>query len=172
MRRLLQQVRGDSVVIGYVLLIVLAVGMAAAVYSYLKFYVPKDQPQCPDGVSLIVKNASCSSGEGKFDITLVNRGLFTVHGAYIKVGDKGKVYKTTINCPNSSNLGFGSCSLYFNDGLNFDPLEPNEIWSKSFSHNLSSGEKDIEIEPIVFVGNNNTRVLCEKAIITRSIECT
>ena len=164
--------RGDSTVVGYVLLIVLAVGMAAAVYSYLKFYVPKDQPKCPDDVSLIIQNISCSASEGKFYITLTNKGLFTVQGAYIKVGESNKVYKTTINCPNPNNLAFANCSLYFNDGLSFIPLNPGEFWSKTFSYNLGQGQRDVEVEPIVFVGNNNTRVLCENSVIARTVECT
>ena len=41
-------------VIGYVLLISMAVAMSIIVYQWLSTYVPKDTPKCPDDTSLTI----------------------------------------------------------------------------------------------------------------------
>lgn len=172
--RLMKQ--GDSSVLGYVLLIVLAVGMAAAVYAYLKFYVPKDQPQCPEGVSLAISNVSCASGS--LTITLVNTGLFSLNGSYIKVGNKSRTFKTTVNCP-GQNPWPPECQLYFNDGppsYLTRALKPGERWTRSFSY-VETGLQEIEVEPLVVVPGvtaaaNRSRVLCKNAVVVRDVACS
>ncbi len=167
-----QAKRGQSEILAYVLLIVLAIGMSAAVYAFLKFYVPKDQAKCPEGTSLIVEDVSCNQATGSFAISLRNKGLFNIDGAYIKVGDVGRTYKTIINCPNENSIE--TCQLYFNIGSPsyiLQALKPGENWTRTFAYNLGTGEKDIEIQPIVVV-SNKSRVVCENNIVTRSVTCT
>ncbi len=161
--------RGVSVIVGYVLLIVLAVGMAAGVYSFLKFYVPKNQPQCPDGTSLIVQNISCTGSV--FKISLTNRGLFTIDGAFIKVGEVERTYKVLINCPNPAMTSLDECSIYFNNGNYLTPLKAGESWSKSFPYAQGIGMREVEVEPLIVV-SNETHALCEKAVVVRNVECT
>jgi hypothetical protein len=162
--------KGVSDVIGYVLLIALALGISGAVYSFLKFYVPKDVPQCPSDVNLIISNISCSAG--KISITLSNRGLFSVDGAYLKIGAAGEQAKDTLNCPSAS---ASSCKLYF---AQYDPkvysggLKPGERWSSDYSYALL-GDKELEIEPLVFVGGSNyTQAICTNSIVTQTVTCT
>ena len=71
-----QAKRGESTILGYVLLIVLAIGMAGAVYAYLKLYVPKEVPRCPEDVKLSIEEVSCEGGW--LSVTIGNRGLFNV----------------------------------------------------------------------------------------------
>ena len=53
--------KGVSVIIGYVLLIAFAILISAGVYAWLKTYVPREPLNCPDGVSIFVKEAGFNS---------------------------------------------------------------------------------------------------------------
>lgn len=169
--------RGESAVLGYVLLVVLAIGMAAAVYAFLKFQVPKDQPQCPEGVSLAVTEVNCSGGQ--FKITLQNKGLFSINGSYIKVGEKGRVYKEIVNCPGPQQHA-PACQVFFNTGPPSylpNPLVPGESWYANFSYTSGTGEREVEIEPLMVIDRgvqivNRSRVLCPDSIITTTVVCT
>jgi len=171
MRDLLQKDRkGVSVIIGYVLLIALALGISGAVYAFLKFYVPKEIPECPSDVSLIVSNVTCTGG--RLGVTLSNRGLFSLDGVYIKIGVAGEQAKTTINCLSTSS---SSCKLYF---AQYDPraysggLKPGERWSADYVYN-ETGPMELEIEPMMFVGGSNyTQAICTNAIVTQTVSCT
>lgn len=178
MNRMLQRVKkGESAVLGYALLVVLAIGMAAAVYSFLKFQVPKNQPQCPEGVSLAVTEANCS--EKEFRIILQNKGLFSINGSYIKIGEKGRVYKDIINCPGPQQHP-PACQILFNTGRPSylpEPLAPGESWYANFSYTLGPGEKEVEIEPLMVIGKgvqavNRSRILCPDSVITTTVRCT
>lgn len=178
MKPLLQRIkRGDSTVLGYVLLIVFAIGMAAAVFSYLKFFLPKEQPQCPEGVSLAISNMSCSGTQ--FSITLQNKGLFSVNGTYVKIGEKGRVFKQLINCPGPQQHA-PYCQLYFNmPNSPYLPqvLRPGEKWSGSFNYTQGTGEREVEVEPFLIINQglqevNRSRILCSNAVITSTVRCT
>ncbi len=177
MKPLLRRIkRGDSTVLGYVLLVVFAIGMAAAVFSYLKFFLPKEQPQCPEGVSIAISNMSCSGT--RFSITLQNKGLFSLNGTYIKIGDKDRVYKQLINCPGPQQHA-PYCQLYFNNPSSNLPqvLRPGDKWSSSFNYTLGVGEKEVEVEPFLIINQrlqevNRSRILCSNAVITSTVSCT
>ena len=82
--------RGVSLMIGYVLLVVIAIGLSVAVFAYLKLYLPKDEPKCYDDVILSIDDLICVGGEGgNISVTLTNRGLFNINGAFIRVGEVG-----------------------------------------------------------------------------------
>ena len=161
--------RGDSIIIGYVILIALAIGMASAVYVYLKSYLPHDQPKCPEGVSLIIREVHCN--EEDFNITLTNKGVFSIDGAFVKIGEKGRVYKELLNCPDESNVE--SCEIYFRGaGFNIKSLKPGDSWFYSTDeYTGGAGEREVEIEPIVLV-TNASRMLCGNAIVTQIVTCS
>jgi hypothetical protein len=75
--------KGLSVVIGYVLLITMAVVMAGVVYVWMKSYVPKDSLECPDGTSLNVPSYFYNCTSKVLNITLKNNGRFDVAGYLI-----------------------------------------------------------------------------------------
>jgi hypothetical protein len=170
-RLLAQDKRGESTILGYVLLIVLAIGLAGAVFGYLKLYVPKEVPQCPTDVKLSIEDTTCSGQT--LTVTIANRGLFNVQGAYVRAGDEGAAHKTLVNCPDSSRPLPPDCTLYFNHGpptYILDSLKPGERNTQSYTYN-ETGSRQIEIEPI-YVVNNGTRALCTNAIVTKEITCT
>ncbi len=111
---------GVSVMIGYVLLIGMAVVMGGVLYYWMKSYVPQDPLECQDGTSLIVKNYSCIGNQ--LNLTLYNNGRFNLGGYYIYTSNNSNQSLATINLYNNimqSSNGFKNFgSIIFNKDNN------------------------------------------------------
>ena len=75
--------KGVSIMVSYVLLVVFVIIIGAIVYQWLKSYVPTSALECPDGVSLFIKNAEFDSPTRQLIVTLKNNGLFNLTGYFI-----------------------------------------------------------------------------------------
>lgn len=151
--------------VSYVLLIVIAVGLSVAVYSYLNLYVPKEKPQCSADISLIVQDYQCTSNPngGTLNITFLNKGLFSIDAVYVRVGSSSAKVKQQINPGNG---------IYFGVIGGQKGLVPGKIVSKFFgSPYINNADLELEIQPAVFSGNTNNLALCDQAIITQPIKC-
>lgn len=164
--------RGVSPIIGYVLLVVLALSLAGGVYTYLSKYAPDDSETCNQDVTLSIAQASCENGV--VNVKLVNRGLFNADGAFIRVGNRGESGKVEITCAEVGVGGNPTCSRYF---ISYggqtsypDGLKPGESIDYSLSYS-EIGEKEIEIQPLVFSSGTPTRDLLCKSIVKKSVEC-
>ena len=77
--------------IGYVLLVSIAMIIGAVTYAWMKTYVPADEIKCVDGVSIYLKQVSCTKvvGEDKvtLELTLKNSGRFGIAAYYGYVSD-------------------------------------------------------------------------------------
>lgn len=157
---LLRDKKGISIMIGYVLLVIIGITIAVLVYGFLKVYVPSNKAACPDNVALSIEEFSCINGAVR--IQLNNRGLFSVDGAYIRIGEKGRVFKELLNKQN----------IYFDEWTNEQGLPPGESWPKdktaSFPYK-GLGEQILEVEPVIFVGDELT--LCNRAVISQPVVC-
>ena len=51
--------RGISVMVGYVLLVTFAIIISVIVYNWMQSYVPQEDLECEDGVSLIIQKYNC-----------------------------------------------------------------------------------------------------------------
>ena len=83
--------KGISYMIGYILLITMAIALAILVFNWLSHYVPEEDPTediCPEGVSLSLRNIVCDSGQTELSFTIRNNGLFSVDGFRVGVNDK------------------------------------------------------------------------------------
>jgi cysteine-rich repeat protein len=80
---LLQDKKGLSIMIGYVLLIVIAIVMSMVVFQFIRTYVPKDIFQCPDGVSVFIQETIYNCDTEKLNVTIKNNGRFNVAGYFI-----------------------------------------------------------------------------------------
>lgn len=83
--------RGVSIVIGYVILVAVAITMSFLVYAWMKSYVPKEKLECPNDVSIRIVSAKCVPGDGadtykKIEVEIKNTGLFDING-YIAKGE-------------------------------------------------------------------------------------
>lgn len=144
--------KGVSELIAYVLLITLTISISVLVYGWLKLYVaPGQQSDCPEGVNLIISNYQCNSGS--LEVTLKNKGRFTVDGFYIRVH-------------NTSNPELGLYTLY-STATNGAEIEPGAEFSYTYSSikgnppiELSNlGEITlIEVQPVI--GTETNMILC------------
>lgn len=149
-----------SEMVGYVLLVVVAIGISILVYSYLKFYIPKDNLSCQDGTSLVIVKYSCISGNpGSLVLTLSNKGLFNISAAYVRIGEENRKVKQLVT----------NESVYF-----VNPLGPGQETTLSYllkGYVPSPGRYGLEIEPGTISEDNKQLALCSEAIITQSITC-
>lgn len=74
-----------SIMIGYILLVTAAVVMGVIVYQWLKTYVPKEAIECPDDVSLFIKDYTCNNLTKELTLALQNNGKFSIAGYFIHV---------------------------------------------------------------------------------------
>lgn len=75
--------KGISVMVSYVLLVVFVLIIGALVYQWLKTYVPSQGLECPDGVSLFIKEAEFDDSTSQLTITLRNNGRFNLAAYFI-----------------------------------------------------------------------------------------
>lgn len=165
-----------SEIIGYTILIVIAVSLSVVTYSFLKSYIPKEKAECPAEIGLIVENYTCkyipSAGGGGLgtqtsylELSVLNKGLFIVDAAYIRLGAPGTKAKKQIN-----QADFNLYSESGKPGLN--PNEVTNIPRSKFSITdivISAGQYELEIQPALI--ERNSIVACKNAIITQIINC-
>jgi len=86
-----------SPVIAYVLLITISIALSGLVFNWLKNYAQgSDTPECPEGISLVIHNYTCTSdntgttstSELALNITIKNKGRRNVTGYALRVNDK------------------------------------------------------------------------------------
>ncbi|MBS3081988.1 hypothetical protein J4416_03610 [Candidatus Pacearchaeota archaeon] len=158
--------KGVSLMIGYVLLISIAVALSAAVFFYLKLYLPSEKPECYQDINLVLDSASCEivSDKSIVRVNITNKGFFNVSGVYIKIGNSDRIFRTIINDPEDGFIN-SECSI------TSASLAPGEKFCKSLSYeSISTGLGELSIEPFVFIGNEVA--LCTEALITRPIACS
>ena len=148
--------RGVSLMIGYVLLVVVAITLSVLTFAFLKLYLPKDEPKCYEDVVLSIDEATCQ--DGKLQVTLTNRGLFDINGAFIRIGEGGRIYKQVINeNPESLFVETGEDNL----------LAPGETWTSTDYDYSGIGNQELEVEPLLFI--DDKPALCEYAIVSKDI---
>lgn len=161
-----------SIMIGYILLVSMAVAISIFVYSWVKTYVPRDLPDCPDGTSLSIKNVSCVGLN--LDLILENNGRFNIAGYFI--------HATEIDNPEilatvdlSSKISSGGTalrnSILFAEG-DSNSMIPNEERAVAFV-DLTSQIYTIEITPLRFQEEENRKrlVSCGEAKTKETVSC-
>ena len=151
-----------SEVVGYAILIVIAISLSVMVYAFLRLYVPKEKVECNEEINLIIQDYSCSSSANKLNLTIANKGLFKADAAYLRLGLVGQKTKPQINKNNFLLFGPGN-----SPGLN-----PGESFTSSDYDNFDVSSPDtyeLELEPVVII--NKQLVACQNSIITQPIEC-
>jgi hypothetical protein len=117
---MMQNKRGISIVIGYVLIIVISIVMSALVYQWLKTYVPKDAAACPDGTSMFIKQTTYDCTTGILTVTVKNNGRFGLDGYFIHASNRSDEKLSTIDI---SNNFMGSLALISGSEVRFFLLE-------------------------------------------------
>ena len=158
--------------IGYVILITIAVAMSIIVYQWMKSYVPKEKLQCPEDVSLFIKNYSCDGNW--LNITLKNNGNFGVSGYFVHISNKSGVKLATIDL--SQRLKGGGFivgnSVLFSYSIN-NSFEPNQESTQEFNTTGITPIYSIEITPVRYQKENNKLrfASCSTSISKENLNC-
>lgn len=171
--------KGISEMVSYTLLIIIAVGLSAVVFIYLKLYIPKEKPECPEDTSILIKEVSCKSiystesdqtpSKTELYLTIYNNGLHKIDAAYIKYAKGDKKALFWLNDPDK----ISPENFYFYD-LSTDKkgLQPSE--SKSYLFQLSplqnreADDYTLEVQPARF--SKNIISSC-KSILSQKFSC-
>lgn len=163
--------KGVSEIVSYVLLIVIAVGASVLVYNLLSQIIVRPGPSCPSDTNLLLKDYKCSFDSHELNLTLLNKGLFSVDAAYVRVGfvNDARQTKTWINNDETENFYFGNIGK---------GLAPNKeiTWqfniSKSPSKDIitSSSNYTLEVQPVMWDKNLKKTTACEE-VVTTVISC-
>jgi len=165
--------KGISLMIAYLLLVSMGIVLSIFVYNYLKTYVPKEPPQCPDGVSIFIQNTSCDGS--LLNITLKNNGRFYIAGYYVYIGNDPSKKIADISLADKIVKGghaYGGAIVYAGPSEN-----PFSVDSKKFnSFDISSINPSplfIEIIPtrVDYVDNKKMFLICSHAKIKETLNC-
>lgn len=172
MNRILKKLRkknkkGISVVIGYVLLISMAVAMSIVVYQWLNTYVPKDTPKCPDDTSLTITELVCDTTADAPDLKLKlrNNGLFDVNGYFIRATTSQDQELATFDLSRRNRNGLAINTDYVSVDIPINTKTDEHIFglydhANGTLHTIYS----IEIVPI--------RIQEDEKKINRTVSCT
>ena len=168
--------RGVSLMIGYVILIAIAIALSTAVFFFLKLYLPSEKPQCYENIDLVIDESNCSiinfdpiSGLGaaaNIYIAFSNRGLFSLDAAYIKFGEVDRTFRTILHDPERDLLS-SNCNGQSPN------LRPGAQFCKPFTYSStvsSSKVYEVSVEPLIWI--DNKPVLCPESIVKKRIGCS
>ncbi len=149
--------RGLSEIIAYVLLISIAVAISIIVYGWLRSQITTNEGEkCPEEVSLIIKNYTCSFDNSKLELSLQNKGFFTIKGFLVKVN-------------NRTDAEFGVYSLNLDSaGTQGVQINIGESADVSYTTSPELGIiKLVEVQP--FILGKKSQVYCKS--VTQKINC-
>lgn len=162
--------KGVSELIGYILLISFVLITSVLVYTWMKTYVPRPIPQCPEGVSIFIKEIECNNSLMK--ITLRNNGRFDIAGYFIRATNSTNQTIATIDLSNyvAGEIKADNSILFaYGNENSFSPGDDEKINSFNLGQNILS----VEITPVRFQveENKNRFVSCGNAKVEEKITC-
>lgn len=156
--RKMKNKRALSEMVSYVILIVVALGLAAGVYGWMKIYIPDGEKEsCPTDSAISINDYSCDNVSKIISITLKNNGLFSIDGFFIKGSNSSE--SPIIGLERAEGIP-GSLVKGRYDFEN--SLEPNSIIIANFSYGDVSPLLKVKVQPFV-IGEKNI-LLCENII--------
>ncbi len=164
--------KGVSIMIGYVLLITFAIIIGGVVYTWMSSYVPTETIECPDGVSIFIKDVECSIVEGEYQLALniTNNGRFAIDGYYLKISNNPDIPIGTI--PVTEIISGGQSAQ---GGIILFPGTNLEPGKNSLGNIFKLSEKAymVEITPIRYniIDNKNRLSICGSAKASEKISC-
>lgn len=178
--RAIQDKRGLSAVIGYVLIIAISIVMSIVVYAWLKTYVPKDTTKCSEGTSIFIRDTAytCTLGQETLNITIKNNGKFSVNGYFIHVSNSSDLDSlATIDISSRIRVGgnISGNSIVFNQLIyNYlTPDEPTNVRTSSFNVSGYGQLYKVEIIPIRLQeeGTKKRIVSCGDSKVEETLAC-
>jgi FlaG/FlaF family flagellin (archaellin) len=174
----LEDKRGISLVIGYVLLISISIIMSIIVYQWLKTYVPKDAIACPEGTSIFIKNTHYDCINNILNVTVKNNGKFSIDGYFIhasNVTDEEALAIIDISSRIMSGGNISGSSVRFSEVTENSLTPENSANTKTSVFNVSGYGTvyRIEIIPIRIQEADKKRrvVSCGSAKVEETLTC-
>ena len=169
-----------SEVVSYVLLILIAITLSAVVFVFLKTQIPNGQTECPDKVSIIIKDYLCfrdGNSQNITNITFQNKGNFLVDGVFIRFSNSSEGGNTSFLNPvgivnKITGQQWKDGFFYFGKNIIRPlPLSPNREYTQGFNYSSMNGRliKRIQIQPFISDEKSEKVIICEKATITQEI---
>lgn len=170
--------KGISIMIGYVLLITFAVVISLIVYQQLKTYLPQENVECEDGVSIFIQDIKCYADGSNFtlNLTLKNNGRFAIGGYFIRGAndpDKLNIFMDLSDYLAEDELGVlqgGNLIRFVGDDDN--PFYPdNPAITTSFE--VPWEIYNLELIPLRYLTFENRKkiVSCSNAVISEKVNC-
>ena len=153
--RVINNKKGISEMVSYVLLVVIALGLSVSVYYFLVLYIPKPPLECKPDISVSIEQINCYPGS-VFNVTLKNRGLFTIDTLQIIVREPGREIKAQID----AYLPLGSKGLIPGESYT-EIMNPSSLTVQTYS---------MEVKPWAR-NDKGEKVLCTNAIIVQDFVC-
>ncbi|MEK6918813.1 MAG: archaellin/type IV pilin N-terminal domain-containing protein [Nanoarchaeota archaeon] len=162
--------KGLSEVVGYVLLIAIAISLSIVVYSFMKSYVPKESTSdCPSGTSMIIADYKCDTTKKVLNLTLQNKGLFDIDGFIIRISvvDDGENIPSKELSYNNGTENVKTSVMYF-DTLSDLTLHPSQKFNRLYNYSEYANINKIQIIPLKLYKGEN--LLCGGAQIMQNME--
>lgn len=159
--------KGLSEVVGYVLLIGVAVSLSVIVYYWINSNLPKNTNDCPE-ISIIISNYQCKAASKEINITLQNKGLFDIDGFILKASNDSSAPTKSLKYYNGTAMQSSSLVL-FDTELDVT-LNPSEKFIKVFNYSDPNINILTKIQIIPFKFYKGETLLCGKAEITQNVE--
>lgn len=165
--------KGISIMIGYILLIVIAIIISTIVFQWLKTYIPTDPLECPDGVSVFVEDYTYNCTTNQFNFTLKNNGRFSIAGYFIHATNSSEQGVATIDLSEYTSSEVGGAVIF---GADVNSLMPNNKISNVFDLSNTSFQQiySVEILPVTYQAfrNKNRIISCGNSKIREEISCS
>ena len=151
--------KGVSVIIGYVLLVSLAIVMGGIMYAWMKSYVPKDKLECPEGTAILLNSYDYNCTENILTLSIKNNGRFGIAGYYIHASNTTNATLPTLDLSKAlievlPNLTRFSNAVMFGLSSN-NSFSPGDETENSFNTASFGQISKIEIIPIRWQSENN-----------------
>jgi len=170
MRKINKDKKAVSLMLSYVLLVLIALAVGTLIYFWMKDVIFSPGETCPEGVSLIIRDVSCSGGQ--ITITIANKGTFNVHGIIVRGSDDPEI-APIINLKSiDSKITVAETLNMFTDvSGNSDPLEPNEEGEYTFDYSTVLPGPPVKITIGAIRTQEEETLVCERTFITRNVDC-
>lgn len=162
--------KGLSEIVGYVILVVIAVSLAVLVYNWLKLQLPQEKPQCSENLGLIIKEMKCNAETDTINLTLSNKGFFNIEGVNIRIANETNGAPAHVLTQTAEGEINNEGYFYFEPAL-----QPNLNLKQEYSYAQHNKIRKIQIIPFIYekkIGSNKQQiVLCSNSKIVEDISC-
>jgi hypothetical protein len=165
-------IKADSLMISYVLLISMALILGIGVYGWLNFETPTSVQivDCGEDTSLSIESYQCTPGDfGGIKLIIKNNGRFNIDGFVLTASNdtnKTPIFKLL---PKSKNLiksmGYVDFEAPLTPGKEKE-IDFDNIYLKDRLDSLVS----LKIQPFTYGENKKDRLLCKETKITETVE--